>query len=101
DRYNVRLRMDHSQNSKLKLGLNVLGSYQELYGATNTGLVNSANGIVQRIIMSRPIAFYDPSTDDDVTRYITPLSMLDDAYKNTGSMRANASAYLEYQFSKA
>src|SRR5690606_17379866 len=84
-----------------KIGLNIIGSYQELFGATNSGLVNSANGIVQRIIMTRPISYYDPSTDDDVTQYITPLSMLDDAYKNTGTMRAQASTYLEYKFSKA
>jgi len=101
DRYNVRLRMDHNQSDKLKIGLNIIGSYQELFGATNSGLVNSANGIVQRIIMTRPISYYDPSTDDDVTQYITPLSMLDDAYKNTGTMRAQASTYLEYKFSKA
>lgn len=101
DRYNVRLRMDHNQSPKLKIGLNLLGSYQEMYGATNTGLVNSANGIVQRIIMTKPLEFYDPATDDEVTRYITPLSMLDDAYKSTATMRTNVNAYVEYKLSKS
>lgn len=100
ERYNVRLNVDHEQSSKLKIGLNILGSYQEMVGATNTGLANSANGIVQRIIMTKPLEFYDPSTDDDVTRYITPVSMLDDAYKNTSLMRTTVNAYAEYKFTK-
>jgi len=100
NRYNVRLRVDHDHSAKLKMGLNILGSYQEMVGATNTGLVNSANGIVQRIIMTKPLEFYDPATDDDVTRYITPVSMLDDAYKNTATIRTNVSAYIEYKLAK-
>ncbi|RAV29574.1 SusC/RagA family TonB-linked outer membrane protein [Sinomicrobium soli] len=98
ERLNARLKVDHKHTDKLRVGINLNGSTETNEGATNTGLANSANGIVQRIIMSRPVQYYDPSTDDELTGFITPLSMIDNAEKSTNTIRMTGNVYAEYSF---
>ncbi|NGF56449.1 TonB-dependent receptor [Parapedobacter sp. SGR-10] len=98
-RYTMRLRVDHQQD-RLKLGINMNTAYTELMGATQSGGgIGIFNGIVQNLLISRPLEVYIPSWDVE-TSYRSPLTMIDDAYRLTPTMRANLNTYADYKITK-
>lgn len=96
-KYNVTLKLDHEVNKKLSMGINQMLMYTNQDGVTNSGGgVAIMNGVVQNIIISRPIDLYDPRNDFE-GEYITPIKSIVNSYKNVGLLRNNISAYLAYQ----
>lgn len=99
-RYTMRLNLDDQHSDRLKMGLNFNMGYSELNGATQSGGGSGIfNGVVQNLVISRPLEFFAPNWDTD-GRYINPLSMIDNAEKNVSSLRNNLYAYLEYALMK-
>ncbi|HEY4063999.1 MAG TPA: TonB-dependent receptor [Puia sp.] len=97
DRYTMRLRIDNQHGDKLRLGLNLSSGYSETNGATQSGGgTGTLNGVVQNLVTSRPVEFYDPSWDV-AGYYISPASMINSAYKNVSLFRNDLSAYLDYK----
>src|SRR5690606_13362984 len=77
-RYTMRLRVDHQQD-KLKLGINMNTAYSELNGATQSGGGGAQaghNGIIQNLVISRPLEVYIPGWDLE-GRYRSPMTMID------------------------
>jgi len=95
-RYSIRLKVDHQASKKIKLGLNFNTAYTDMNGATNTGQANAWNGIIQNIISAKPIAFFDSDFDETVG-FVTPLSIIDNAYKNVSSIRSTLNGYTEIE----
>jgi TonB-linked SusC/RagA family outer membrane protein len=96
-RYNMRLKVDHQQSEKLKAGLNLNTSYSELNGATQSGGGTGIyNGIVQNLVISRPVEFYLPTWDLE-GKYVSPASMINEAYKSTASTRNYLNGYVEFK----
>jgi TonB-linked SusC/RagA family outer membrane protein len=96
-RYTMHLRLDHQQGKNLKMGFNISSGYSEANGATQSGGgTGTLNGVVQNIVTSRPVEFYDPAWDV-AGAYISPITMINNAYKNVSLLRNNLSAYLSYQ----
>lgn len=96
-KYNVTLKLDHAVNKKLSMGINQMMMFTNQDGATNSGGgVGIMNGVVQNIIIGRPIDVYDPRNDTENV-FISPLASIVNSYKNVGLLRNNISAYLAYQ----
>uniref|UniRef100_UPI00258E472A SusC/RagA family TonB-linked outer membrane protein n=1 Tax=Hydrotalea sp. TaxID=2881279 RepID=UPI00258E472A len=96
-RYNVRLKLDHDQSKNLKLGLNIQSAYTSLNGATQSGGGDALfNGVVQNLVISKPVEFYDPVWDR-AGQYISPITMINNAYKNVSFFQSNLSGYVNYQ----
>jgi len=96
-RYDMRLRVDHQQGEKLKVGFNINTAYVGLNGATSNGSGNGVKyGAIQNIILSRPVEVYDPIKDAS-SHYISPASIINDAYKNTNLLKVLMDAYADYK----
>jgi TonB-linked SusC/RagA family outer membrane protein len=99
-RYSLRLRVDHQQSDKFKVGFNINTAYTALNGATTNGNGNGVKyGAIQNIILSRPLEIYDPSKDD-ASRYVSPASVIDDAYKFNNLTKILLSTYADYKITK-
>lgn len=99
-RYTARLKVDHQQNNRLKMGINLNTSFSMLNGASHSGGgATILNGVIQNLVLSRPIEFYDPFRDE-VSHYISPIAMLEDAYKSISINRTTLSSNLEYKLNK-
>jgi TonB-linked SusC/RagA family outer membrane protein len=97
-RYSVLLKLDNKKDDHLRFGLNVRGTLSEINGATQSGGgENLFNGIVQNLVISTPLEYYNPEFDPGRV-YISPTSMIDDAYKKSSTMMLNPGAYMEYLF---
>lgn len=98
-RYSVLLKLDNKKDDHLRFGLNLRGTLSEINGATQSGGgENLFNGIVQNLVISTPLEYYNPDFDPGAV-YISPTSMIDDAYKKSSTMLFNPGAYMEYLFS--
>lgn len=96
ERITTRLKIDYKKD-RLKMGLNMNVSYSQFNGASQSGGEGGAfNGVVQSLVTARPIEIYIPEYDNMGT-YVSPISMLKDAYKNTSLIRSNLNAYGEYR----
>jgi len=95
-RYTMRLKLDHQKSKKLLIGVSASGTYSELNGATQSGGGSDLfNGIVQNLVISTPVELYNPFFDPGDT-YISPSSMIDNAYKKSATMAFNSNAYIHY-----
>lgn len=96
ERITTRLKVDYKRD-RLKMGINMNVSYSQYNGASQSGGEGGTfNGVVQSLVTARPIEIYIPEYDNMGT-YVSPISMLKDAYKNTSLIRANLNAYGEYR----
>lgn len=96
ERFTFRLNLEHQKNEKLRVGLNANGSYSEINGASQSGGGSALfNGVVQNLVISTPIEFYNPSFDPS-DEYISPSSMIDDAYRKSATAGFVANAFLHY-----
>ncbi len=100
DRYNFRIKLNHIQSDKFKIGFNLNTAFSELNGAANNGGPNSYHGLVQYLIVANPWEVNDPDVDQASDSYISPLSMLELAEKTTRLMRVIGSVDAEYKFTK-
>ncbi|MBC9928974.1 SusC/RagA family TonB-linked outer membrane protein [Chitinophaga qingshengii] len=99
-RYNVRLKLDHEHQQRLKLGLNVSTAFSELNGATQSGGGDALfNGVVQNLVISKPVEFYDPLWDR-AGQYISPVTMINNADKNVTVLQTNMSGYVNYKLAE-
>jgi len=95
-RLSMRLKIDHKKNEKLNIGLTTSGSYYEINGAAQSGGGNALfNGVVQNLVISTPVELYNP-TFDPGSAYISPSSMIDDAYRKSATAFVNTNATLDY-----
>ena len=95
-RYTGRLKIENNKNDNLLIGANIAGTYMEVNGATQSGGGSDLfNGIVQNLVISTPVELYNPTFDPGDT-YISPSSMIDDAYRKSSTMNLNSNAYLHY-----
>ncbi len=95
-RLSMRLKVNHQKNEKLNLGLATSGSYYEINGASQSGGGNALfNGVVQNLVISTPVELYNP-TFDPGNSYISPSSMIDDAYRKSATAFINTNATLDY-----
>lgn len=99
-RYSLMFKFDNQKTEKLLLGVNLNGSLSEINGATQSGGGETLfNGIVQNLVLSTPLEFYNPDYDPgDV--YISPSSMIDDAYKRSSTVMVNPGVHGTYEFNE-
>lgn len=98
DRYNFRIKLNHIQSDKFKISFNLNTALSELSGAANNGGPNTYSGLVQYLITANPWEVNDPDVDQASDDYISPLSMLERAEKDTRLMRVIGSVNAEYNF---
>ncbi|MCH5598233.1 SusC/RagA family TonB-linked outer membrane protein [Niabella ginsengisoli] len=98
-RYTMRLKVDHEASKKIKLGLNMNTSYTDLSGSINTGQANAWNGVLQQLITAKPIDYFDSDFDETIG-YVTPLSIIDNIYKNTGTFKSIGNGYVDAEIFK-
>jgi len=95
-RVSMRMKVNRQQSKKLLVGLNTSATYSEINGASQSGGGNALfNGVVQNLVLSTPIEFYNP-TFDPGNSYISPSSMIDDAYKKIATFTSNTIAKIDY-----
>lgn len=99
-RYTFRLKLDHVQSNKLKMGLSANVGRSIFSGITNTGQANAFNGVVQQAIMAKPVIFYDSVNDDADEGFINPVDNIKNGYKNTTLTRSIFNGYVDYAFLK-
>lgn len=99
ERFSARLGLNADVTSKLKFGLNLNSALNVLKGASGNGNANDQNGIVQRIIFSKPIAFLD-STSEPFDYYVSPKSMVENAYRNVTTLKTLYEVFGSYQLAK-
>lgn len=95
-RYSVRMKVDHQKSENLRVGLTTAATFQEINGAAHSGGGNGLfNGVVQNLVVSTPVELYNP-TFDPSDNYISPSSMIDDAYKKVATTNINTNAFINY-----
>lgn len=98
-RYSARLGLNADITPKIKLGLNLNNALNVLSGASGNGNAADQNGIVQRIIFSKPIAYLD-STSEPYDTYISPKNMIEYAYRNVTTLKSLYELFGTYQLAK-
>ncbi len=97
-RLSMRMKVSHQKNKKLFVGLAGSATYSEINGAAQSGGGSDLfNGVVQNLVVSTPVELYNPTFDPGST-YISPSSMIDDAYKKSATMAFNSNVFLHYSF---
>ncbi len=97
-RTTFKLSIDHNKSEKLNFGLTSSVSYNKTLGATQSGGGSAMfNGVVQNLVISTPVELYNP-TFDPGDAYISPSSMIDDAFKSVVTGRFAINAYMNYHF---
>ncbi len=94
-RYTLRVKVDNQRNKKLLIGLNASGTYSIINGATQIGGGNYKNGIIQNLLISTPVELYNPNFDPSNV-YISPSSMIDQAYRKSATLNFISDAYVHY-----
>lgn len=97
DRYNMRIRLDHINSDRLKLGFNLSSTLSEATGAANNGGPNSYNGLTQMLVMANPWEVKSEDVDFVSDEYISPLALIEEADKTTRLMRVIGSLRVEYK----
>jgi len=97
DRYNMRIRLDHINSDRLKLGFNLSSTLSEATGAANNGGPNSYSGLTQMLIMANPWEVKSEDVDYVSDEYISPLALIEEADKTTRLMRVIGSLRVEYK----
>ncbi|WP_319589669.1 TonB-dependent receptor [uncultured Draconibacterium sp.] len=100
DRYNFRVKLNHIQSDKLKLGFNLNNAFSELTGAANNGGPNNFQGPVQLLVLGNPWEIIDEDIEDAGQEYLSPLALIERADKTTRLFRSLASLDLEYKITK-
>lgn len=98
-RYNARLGLQADVTPKLKFGLNLNSALNVLSGASGNGNASEQNGIVQRIIFSKPIDYLDPLTEP-FDSYVSPKSMIVNAYRNTSTSKTLYEVFGSYKLAQ-
>tara|TARA_B100001057_G_scaffold497105_1_gene600327 strand:- start:1633 stop:4809 length:3177 start_codon:yes stop_codon:yes gene_type:complete len=101
-RVNARIKLSHSFSDKFKTGFTLTTAYSEQSGATSSGGDIFFNGVIQSLVISKPIEFYNEDIGDDAQfgGYISPLSMIDVAKKNISLAQTIGNLWLQYNFDK-
>lgn len=97
DKYNLRVRLDHINSDKLKLGFNLNSTLSEATGAANNGGPNSYSGLTQLLVMANPWEVKSEDVDFVSDEYISPLALIEEADKTTRLMRVIGSLTAEYK----
>lgn len=100
DRYNLRVKANHIHSDKFSIGYNLNASVINSSGVANNGGPNSYSGITQMIIMANPWRIQDPDIDPTNENFVSPLRMIEEAEKNTRTMRLLGSIDMKYNFTK-
>ena len=99
-RFSGRMKLDYQKSKKLLIGMAGSASYFEMNGAAQSGGGSDLfNGVVQNLVVSTPVELYNPTFDPGNT-YISPSSMIDNAYKKSATMAFNTNVFLHYNIFK-
>lgn len=99
-RYSVRMKVNHQKTEKLLTGLALNSAYYELNGVSLSGGGSDLfNGVVQNLVVSTPVEFFNPIFDPG-DAYISPASMMDDSYKKSATIALHTNAFLQYNLLK-
>ena len=101
DRYSLRVKANQIHSDKFSIGYSLNASIVNSSGVANNGGPNSYSGITQQIIMANPWRIQDtenidPLTDGDFLG--GPLKNIENADKNTRTMRLLGSMNMKYNF---
>lgn len=101
-RLNSRIKLNHKFSDKFSTGFNLNTAYSEQSGATSTGGDGLFNGVLQSLIITKPIEFFDENDADEGSfgRFISPLSMINVAEKNISLAQTISNLWLQYKFNK-
>ncbi len=97
ERITARAKLDYSPFKRLKLGTNINTSYTTFNGASHSGGDGGTfNGVVQMLVTSRPIEIHAPLFEH-TEEYVSPISMVKEAFKLTSLMRTNVNASAQFE----
>ena len=101
-RINFRGNITQTFSDKFKAGFMYSTAYSSQSGATSSGGPEQFNGVLQSIVLSKPVEFYDPDDPDDQEfgQYISPITQIVNSEKNTSLSQNLANVFLQYNFSK-
>lgn len=100
NRFTFRSNLNQDIGKKIKLGLYYSMSNTVFNGPSHSGGgAGLFNGVVQNIIISRPVEFYDPNWDRTAL-YYPPLSMIDQAYKSMSTVQNMVNGNINYQIAR-
>lgn len=98
-RYGARLRVDHNINEKLKAGINLNISENQINGATNSG--GAFQGSTRTILFSRPVDIYTPGdASDGFDVYVSPKTNIENSYLTSNTSRLLGNVTAAYKFAK-
>lgn len=100
DRYNFRVRVNHTQSDRLKVGFNLNGAYSEMGGVANNGGIDGYNAMVPLLVVANPWEIRDDDDELISEDYISPLNVIYEGQKNTNLMRIIGNLNGEYKITK-
>lgn len=103
-RYNARVKVNHNATKRIQLGSNINISYQESEGITSSGGNGQFWGILQSIIMFRPVNPKNledlPIDDPHNAGMSNPMAFINDAEKSTTFLNVMADAFVDVKLTK-
>lgn len=97
NRFTFRLNLNRDFGKRLKIGLNANTSNNVFNGPSHSGGgAGLFNGVVQNILIARPVEFFDPLWDR-TSVYVSPLSMFEQAYKSMSTSQNTVNGNLNYK----
>lgn len=99
-RYSFLLNLNSDLTSKLNLDFKINTGYTILNGQISGSGQGPNAGLVNRILLSRPINFNIPSEDETDDTYTSPVSYVKNTDKIYNTLRNSLNTSLTYDFSK-
>lgn len=101
-RFNFRVKIDQKISEKFNVGVSLTSAYSEQSGATSSGGPGEFNGVLQSLVLTKPVEFFDPNDFEDLEfgRFISPVNLILNSEKNISLSRTIANVDLQYNFTK-
>ncbi|MDD2797137.1 MAG: TonB-dependent receptor [Bacteroidales bacterium] len=95
-RYNTRLKLDHSKD-RIKLSLSINASYSKYFGAAQSGDGYNNVGVLQSVIVSRPLVFNNPLAEVNQGGWKMPTENLNHVSRTISSPNISSNLLLNYR----
>lgn len=99
-RYSARVSVNQKVKNYLSIGSMVNYSRNENIGAALNGGNGDFNGIIQSIVLFRPLIIEFPEGEEDRDQLTSPLDLAEEAYKNVLFNRLVGNVYAEMRLGK-
>lgn len=102
ERFNFRSKLEHKLSDKFELAFTLNGSLSEQSGATSAGGEGQFNGVLQSLVVTKPVEFFDPDDPEDLefNEFISPINQLTNSDKFISLSQNIANLSLKYNFNK-